>query len=295
MKPAAFAYFTPTQLDEAVGLLTRYGDEARLLAGGQSLVPLLNMRLARPGVLVDLNRIDSLRYIRSETDHIALGALTRHAEVEDSALVRERCPLLHAAVAQIGHRTIRNRGTVGGSLAHADPAAELPAVLACLDGEVTLTGPAGTRQVRAADFFLGYLTTARASDEILSGVRIPALAPTTGWACLEISRRPGDFALVGVAATVDLEPDTDRCAQARLALFGVGGTPINPTEATQLLVGEKLTPAVLDAVQSAVMQAVEPESDVQASAEYRRDVAGVIVQRALKEAWERAANSKGKQ
>lgn len=287
VKPAAFAYLAPSRAEEAVALLQAHGEDARLLAGGQSLMPLLNMRLARPKVLIDLNRVPELAYIHAGNGHVALGAMTRHAAVEDSSEVQRRCPLLAEAVRHIGHRTIRNRGTIGGSIAHADPAAELPAVLCCLGGEVVLAGPAGRRVVGARDFFHGYMMTARATDELLVEVRLPVIPEGAGWAFAECSRRHGDFALVGVAAVVERQAGTDRCAGARLALTGVGGQPVTMTPAVQGLAGDRLTPELATEVAHAVMDAVEPDGDIHASAEFRRHLAGVMTRRALQLAWAR--------
>src|SRR5215470_15811927 len=211
MKPPRFEYLAPTSVDEALAMLAEHGEEAKILAGGQSLVPLLNFRLVRPGYLIDLNGV------RAENGHVAIGAMTRQRAVETSSLVSERCPLLADAMPQIGHVQIRNRGTVGGSLAHADPAGELPAVVAALDGELVLRSARGERRLAPEQFFVGYLTTAAAPDELLVETRVPVAPPRTGTAFIELSRRHGDFALVGVAASVTVD-EGGVCTKCAIAL-----------------------------------------------------------------------------
>lgn len=287
MKPPIFDYLAPRSLDEALDTLGTLGDRAKVLAGGQSLVPLLNFRLVRPEYLVDINGLRELDYIREENGHVAIGALTRQRAVERSAMIASRCPLLAEALPQIGHFQIRNRGTIGGSLAHADPAAELPAVVAALDGELIVRGPSGTRTLGAREFFQGYLTTSLGADELLIGVRLPTVGPGTGSAFLEVSRRHGDFALVGVAAQVTLDA-SGVCRAATVALTGVGPTPIKPDAVPRLLVGQRPSEPVLEAAGQAVSGAVSPDSDIHASADYRRHVAGVLTRRALARAFERA-------
>jgi carbon-monoxide dehydrogenase medium subunit len=287
MKPAPFEYVDARSLDEAVALLARHGDEARPLAGGQSLVPLMNMRLARPRVVVDLNRVESLAYIRDSDGGLTIGAMTRQAVAEESPRVAGRWPLLVEALGLAGHRAIRNRGTIGGSLAHADPAAELPAAVLALDGRLTLAGPRGARTVEAGGFFRGALTTAKAPDEILTEVALPPPPPRTGACFLEVARRHGDFALVAVAAVATLDA-TGACARARIALAGVGATPIRVERAEALLVGRRGDPALLAEAGRVVTEALEPDGDLHASADYRREVAGALTRRALARAWGRA-------
>jgi CO/xanthine dehydrogenase FAD-binding subunit len=287
VKPPIFDYLLPRTLDEALELLHRYGDRAKVLAGGQSLVPLLNFRLVRPEYLVDINGLRELDYVREENGHVAIGALTRQRAVERSATIRARVPLLADAMPQIGHFQIRNRGTIGGSLAHADPAAELPAVVAALGGRLTVRGAGGTRTIGARDFFVGYLTTALAPDELLVGVTLPAVPPRTGSAFLEVSRRHGDFALVGVAAQLTLAPD-GTCTACAVALTGVGPTPVVPDGVGRLVIGQQPSPAIFEACGQTVSSAVSPDGDIHASADYRRHVAGVLTRRALARALERA-------
>ena len=288
MKPPVFDYAAPTTLAEAIALLAQHEGDAKVLSGGQSLVPLLNMRLARPAVLVDLARIPDLDYVRSEGDGFAIGAMTRQRTVELSPLVQAQHPMLHAGMLLIAHPQNRNQGTVGGSLAHADPAAELPALALALEASFHAMGPQGERSIAASDFFLTYLTTALDSREILTAVRFPTLPARTGWSIVEVARRHGDFALAGVVALVALQPD-GRCASARLVLFGVGSTPIRAQGAEQLLVGQPVEPAVFArAGTQAAADLEEPLSDVHATAIYRRDLARVLTGRALAEATSRA-------
>lgn len=292
MKPPRFAYHDPTTIEEVLELLHLHGDEAKLLAGGQSLIPVLNMRLTSPKVLIDLGRIPSLAFIRAEADHLAIGAMTRHAAVERSALVAQRQPLLAEAIHQVGHQQIRNRGTIGGSLAHADPAAELPALLLALDGSLLLQGRQGARELPAAAFFQGLFTTATQPGELLTEVRIPMLPARTGWAFVELARRHGDFAIAGVACTLTLGSD-GRIAQARLALTGVGEGPVRATPGEAVLLGETPTAALFAAAAAAVAESLAPESDIHATAEYRRHLAGHLTERALGQALVRAGQQEG--
>ena len=224
MKPAPFTYAAPSTLEEALTLLGEYGDAVKLLAGGQSLMPMLNLRLARPQYIIDLNRIPGLEYVMERDGSLAVGALTRQRSLERAPSVRQRYPLVYEATTLIGHRAIRNRGTVGGSMAHADPAAELPAVLVAHGGSVQVQGPHGTRQIAATDFFRAYLTTALEPDEILTEVHLPHPPPGTGWCFMEESRRHGDFAMVGVAVLLTLDA-VRQCTHVAVVLCGVGGVP----------------------------------------------------------------------
>ncbi len=289
MKPAAFEYMAAASLDEAISALAGSDGEGKVIAGGQSLVPLLNMRLARPALLVDLHRVGGLDGIREENGVLRIGALTRQRDVELSALVAERQPLLHAATRFIAHPQIRNRGTVGGSIAHADPAAEYPAVAIALGAEMTVRGPDGERKVAAEDFFVTYLTTCLDTAEILTEIRFPTLAAGAGWGFVEFARRAGDFALAGAAVTV--ESDGGILKNPRVTLFGVAPTPLRATAAEEALAGERPNDALIDAAgDKAYDQVDEPLSDVHASAEYRKHLAGVMTRRALKQAIERMAS-----
>jgi aerobic carbon-monoxide dehydrogenase medium subunit len=288
MKPAAFEYFAPTTLPAAAALLAHHADDAKLLAGGQSLVPLMNMRLARPRYLIDLNRIGEMAYIRDDNGMLRIGAMTRQEAIEHSPLLRARCPLLCEATTLIAHPAIRSRGTIGGSLAHADPAAELPAVIRALDGRITVTGPRSERTLTAESFLVGALTTGLAANEIVTEIALPALPPRAGTCFLEVARRHGDFALAGVAVVVSARSD-GTCDHARLAFCGVGPTPVRVERAESLLAGRRLDDGLLREVELLVKESLEPETDLHASADYRREVAGVLARRALTVAWERAS------
>lgn len=289
MKPAPFRYFAPQTLDEALSLLAEHGYDAKPLAGGQSLVPAMNFRLAQPAVLVDLNRIPELAFIRAaDGGGLRIGAMTRQRTLERDPLVATRAPLVHAAMPHIAHVQIRNRGTIGGSLAHADPAAELPAVALALDASFRLRSRRGERWVAADEFFISLFTTALEPDELLVEVALPPLLPHTGWAIEEVARRHGDYALVGVAATLVLN-EAGRCSQARIALLSVGDGPVAAQEAATLLVGERPTAELLTTVaESVARDEIDPASDIHASAAYRRHLAKVLTRRALAEAYERA-------
>jgi aerobic carbon-monoxide dehydrogenase medium subunit len=285
VKPARFEYFCPSTIEEAVDLLAKHGDEAKVLAGGQSLVPLMNMRLARPGVIIDINRIDALAYLRERNGRLCVGALTRQRAAERSPAVAERCPLLRDALRLVGHVQIRNRGTIGGSIAHADPAAELTAVLAALDGEVTARRAGRSRTIAAADLFVTYLTTSLDPQELIVEVRIPALPRGAGWSWMEIARRHGDFALAGVGVVLAVRRGA--IAEARIGLTGVGPTPVRAAGAERLLLGKAPSDALWAEAAEAVRAAVSPDGDIHASAEYRKHVAGVLTERALREALSR--------
>ena len=280
MKPAPFSYYCPTTLDEAAGLLDQHGDDGKILAGGQSLMPLMSLRLARPAVIVDMNRVPGLDHVAANGDGgLRIGALTRQRALERDADLAARNPLLAAAVPLIGHFQIRNRGTVGGSLVHADPAAELPAVTVALGAEFALASAAGERVVNAEDFYLGYMATACEANEVLTEVRVPAWKTGRLWAIDEVSRRKGDFAMVGVALWADM--DGDACEDARITLFGVGGRPVRVEKAEQRLKGASLDDAALKDVERIVFEELDPDSDIHASALYRKEVGGVLTRRAL--------------
>ena len=282
MKPAKFDYHAPTSLDDAVALLQRYGGDAKILAGGQSLMPLLNFRLSRPAALVDLNRIASLAYIREENGQVRLGAMTRQRTIEFSPVVARRLPLLSEATKWVGHLPIRTRGTIGGSIAHADPSAEYPAVLTALEGEVVARGPKGERVVKAKDLFLTYLTTSLESDEVISEIRLPVMPVGAGFALEEFARRHGDFAIVAIAAMV--VRDAMRCKQARLATAGAGPVPVRLRAAEEILERDGVTDAAIDAAARRAAELVSPDSDIHASADYRRHLTMVLTRRALKRA-----------
>jgi CO/xanthine dehydrogenase FAD-binding subunit len=288
VKPAPFEYERPESLGEAVGLLAEHGEEAKLLAGGQSLVPLLALRLASPSVLIDLNGVRELDHLRLEGDRLAIGAMTRHRDVEEMAELRTRCPMLVEGVSLIGHVTIRNRGTVGGSLAHADPAAEWPSLVLALEGEIDATGPEGVRTIPAEEFFETYFTTALAPDEIVSEVRlrIPE-SPRVGSCFLELARRHGDFALAGVGALLELD-SSGSITDARVTLIGVRDRAVRSSGAESVLVGARPDAEVFAEAAEAIDPEIEPVSDIHGTSEYRRHLAKVLVRRALALATERA-------
>jgi carbon-monoxide dehydrogenase medium subunit len=282
MKPPVFEYHAPASVDEAIALLTRYGGDGKILAGGQSLMPLLNFRLSRPAAIVDLNGIASLAYVREDNGVIHFGAMTRQRTIEFSDVVRRRLPLLTEATALVGHLPIRTRGTIGGSLAHADPSAEYPAVLAALDGTVVVRGPRGERALRPTELFQSYLTTSLGPEDILVEVRLPAMEPGAGFAFEEFSRRHGDFAIVGVAAM--LIGDGQRCTTARLATAGAGPTPLRLRSAEEILERDGLSDTAIDAAAARAAELVDPDGDIHASAAYRRNLTRVLTGRALRRA-----------
>lgn len=288
MKPAAFAYHRPATLDEALALLAASGGEAKPLAGGQSLIPAMNFRLARPGALVDLNGLAELAYLRPAEGGVAIGAMTRQRAVEESPLVRRAAPLVAEAMPFIAHAQIRNRGTVGGSLAHADPAAELPAVMLALDARFVARSGSCARTIPAALFFTGLFSTALTPDELLVEIRLPPLPAQSGTAFAEVARRRGDYALVGVAAVLGLDA-RGRCRDARIALLSVGSGPVLAGEAARLLAGELPSDELWRAAgAAAATKDIDPPADIHAGAAYRRQLAAVLTRRALERACERA-------
>ncbi|MBX5492611.1 MAG: xanthine dehydrogenase family protein subunit M [Chloroflexi bacterium] len=283
MKPAAFEYHAPRSVAEALDLLAQYGDEGKVLAGGQSLVPLMNFRLARPAHLIDLNRIAELSYVRPHDGGLAFGAMTRQYVLEEDPQVAARNPLLPVIARHIGHVQIRHRGTIGGSIAHADPVAELPLAATLLDAELVIRSQDGERVARPEEFFLHYLMTSLAPTELLCEVRFPALSPRAGWSFQEFARRHGDFAIVAAAAV--LEADANGvCTAARVAVAGGAPTPQRSSGAEAALVGQKLAPDTFEAAAEAAAAEADPESDIHASADYRRKMVRVFVRRALEEA-----------
>jgi aerobic carbon-monoxide dehydrogenase medium subunit len=288
VKPPPFAYHAPRDLDEALDTLAGLGDDGKVLAGGQSLVPMLNMRLVAPRALVDIGRVSELDTLEVADGQVRVGALARHARVHRDPQVRRCQPLLHEALGWVAHPVIRNRGTAVGSLVHADPAAELPAVLALLDGRVELAGADGRRHVAAADFFRGPLESDTRSGELAVAATFPVAPPGTGTAVVELSRRHGDYALAGVAVTVGLDGDR-RVAQARSAFLGVGGVPV-VVDLTGTLAGQPADALQLDESVAHARGAIDPDDDIHATAAYRRHLAGVLLARALRDAATRAAD-----
>jgi len=289
LKPAPFAYFAPTTLDEALTLLAAHGYDAKILAGGQSLIPTMNFRLAQPAILIDLNNIPALAYIQPHADGgLQIGAMTRQRTIEKSALIGERAPLLHATMPYIAHVQIRNRGTIGGSLAHADPAAELPVIAVALNAQLKVRSKLGERWVNAEDFYVALFATDLAPDEILMEIVLPPIPPRTGWSIQEVSRRQGDYAIVGVAATVMLD-EQGRCQNARIVLLSVGEGPTQARGAMALLQGETPSPTLIAAAAEAcATQDIDPTADIHASVAFRRHLANVLTKRALTEAFQRA-------
>ena len=286
MKPPLFEYHAPASVEEAVGLLAEHGDEAKVLAGGQSLIPLLSLRLARPAHLIDVNGLSDLGSIKNGNG-LELGALVRHRVAERSADVKAASPMVAAALRYIGHAAIRNRGTIGGSVAHADPAAELPAVLLALGGEVVAQRSGGTRTIPAADLFQGFLTTALEPDELLTAVRFPAWPAGAGWSFQEFSRRSGDFAIVGVATMLVLDGG-GKVTDARVAFSGAAGTPVRSAAAEAVLNGGTPGPDLWKSAGEAAAGDLDPPDDLHGSANYRRHLASVLAQRSLQEAYDRA-------
>ena len=287
MKPPLFDYYDPSTEAETLALLAAYGPDAKILAGGQSLMPLLNMRLVEPTLLIDVNRVESLSYIRHTPTALHIGALTRQRQVERSALVARHCPLLCDALQHVGYTPIRQRGTIGGSLAHADPAAELPAVMTTLEAQFVLRSQRGSRVLTPAEFFVTYLTTALEPDELLCDVHIPLPPPRTGWGFVEVARVTGAFAIVGAAVLLTLDT-AGRCPRARVAFTGVGPVPQRAYQTEAVLQGQLLDTQCLQSAAQLADHDLGCDSDMHASAAYRRNLARVLAQRALHLAWQRA-------
>ena len=282
MKPPPFDYVRPASLDEALALLAEHGDDAKILAGGQSLLPLMSLRLARPATLIDIGGIPGLDQIAVADGGVSIGALVRHGVAERSAVLAESAPLVHQAMPHIGHRAIRTRGTVVGSIAHADPAAEMPAVCLATGATMVARSSGGEREIAAADFFDGYLTTVLQSDEILCEVRFPTPGPSTGATIVEFSRRHGDYAIVGLACSVTMDGST--ISGAALSFFGAADRPHRVTAAEELLVGAAPSEALFDEVARSVSANLSPAADIHATAAYRRHLAGVLTKQGLAEA-----------
>ena len=282
MKLPPVEYEAPTTVAEAVGLLAEHLDEASVLAGGQSLIPLLAMRLARPAVLIDINGIDELHGVSAEDGWMTVGAMTREYVAEESGAIGDAVPLLAAALPLIGHEAIRSRGTIGGSLAHGDPAAELPTVARALDAEFVVRGPSGERVVPAAEWFEGYLTTSRRPDELLTEVRFPTAGPGTGTSFQEVARRHGDFAIVGLAASLTLSQGA--ISDARLAFAGMSDVPVRAADAEDLLIGETPSAELFEEAARRATGDLDPPADLHGSSDYRKKVAAALVRRGLREA-----------
>ena len=283
MKPAKFDYFAPATLDEALELLAQHGADAKVLAGGQSLMPMMNLRLVRPAVVIDINQVQGLSGISAADGTITVGALARQRQLQESDVIRASFPMMTAAIGHIGHFQIRNRGTIGGSLAHADPAAELPALCTALDAEFVIADSNATQTMSAAEFAIGPLITSLAPEQLLTEVRLPTLGDGWRWGFREVSRREGDFALVGSVAMLRTDGD-GVCQEARITMFAVGDGPSRVPAAEQVLVGRVVDDEVRRSAAALVSEAVMPGSDIHASAEYRKEVSAVMARRALEDA-----------
>lgn len=286
MKPPAFAYVAPETLDDAAALLAEYGDEAKVIAGGQSLVPMLNFRLLNPSLLIDIRQLASLDGVEPGGASVRIGALTRHRVLETSPVIGAQFPVLAAAMTHVAHLAIRNRGTIGGSLCHADPAAELPAIAVLLNARISVARQGGKRTVDAVEFFEGALCPAIDDDELVTHIDFPLLPRGAGWGFHEFSRRAGDFGIAGAAATV--ARSGDRARDVRIALLGVSETPVRMDAAEELLAGTSFPPDAVAAAIGDIRDRIEFGDDLHASADYRRHLAGILVERALRDAWARA-------
>ena len=280
MKMPPFDYACPTTIAEAVNLLAAHDGDAKALAGGQSLVPMLAFRLASPALLVDLRKLTELRQIRITEAGVTLGAMTRWRDIEDDARLKQAHPLLQAAIAHVAHYQIRNRGTVGGSVAHADPAAEMPGIVRTCEAEIAVIGKSGARTIKAQDFFQGPLTTALAADEIITEIRLPAWPAGRRWGFQEFARRRGDFALA--AAAVFYDPDAaGKATNAHVGVIGVADRPLRLPSVEAVLNGAIIDAATIAKADAATSAAVDPDDDIHASAAYRKSLAGTMVERAL--------------
>jgi aerobic carbon-monoxide dehydrogenase medium subunit len=289
MKPAPFEYYAPTTVDEALTHLAEYGYEAKVLAGGQSLIPMMNFRLAQPSIIVDINKVSELSFIRpNEYGGVSIGAMARHNQVEHHPLIDEVAPLIYETMPHIATVQVRSRGTFGGSLAHADPSAELAAISVALESNFLLRNLQAERWVPAEEFFIGLFTSVLEPDELLIEAKFPHLPDRTGCALVELSRRPHDFALIGVAVVLTLDQN-DRCQRARIVFLSVGDGPVIAQQAGEMLKNQPLTrESMRAAAEIAAQHDIDPGSDIHASAQYRRHLAGILALRALEKAYDRA-------
>jgi aerobic carbon-monoxide dehydrogenase medium subunit len=288
MKPAPFEYHVPDSLEQALSLISQHADEAKFLAGGQSLVPAMNFRVVQPTVLIDLNRVSELSFIREEGETIHIGAMARERHLEFDGSIAKRTPLLHEAVPFIAHPQIRNRGTIGGSIVNADPAAELPVLMLALNAKLKAKNVSGERWIDAKDFFAGMFTTALTSDELLVEIELPFMPPRSGWSFMEVAPRAGDYAMMGVAALVTLD-ENGKCKSAKLVYLNAGDGPVEAKEAVQLLEGEVLNDALIDsAAELASQKEINPYGNMHASVDFQRHLANVLTKNTLKQAIQRA-------
>lgn len=288
MKPAPFEYHAPSSIEEVVTLKSQYGDDAKFLAGGQSLVPAMNFRIVQPSVLIDLNRASELSYIREDGNVIRIGSMARERHLEFDASIEKRTPLLHEAVPNIAHPQIRNRGTIGGSIVNADPAAELPVLMIALNARLKAKNTSGERWLDAKDFFAGMFTTALEPDEVLVEIELPFAAPRTGWSFMEVAPRSGDYAMMGVATTVTLD-ENGKCRSVKLVYLNAGDGPVDAVEAAQSLVGEALNDTLIEsAALHASEKEISPFGNIHSSVEFQHHLAKTLTMKTLKIAAERA-------
>ena len=291
MKPAPFEYHVPNSIEQALELMREHSDEAKILAGGQSLVPAMNFRVVQPSVLVDINRVSELSYIREDGDVLRVGAMTRERQLEFDPLIAKRTPLLAEALPFIAHPQIRNRGTIGGSLVNADPAAELPVLMLALDARLKARKVSGERWIEAKDFFLGMFTTALDADEMLVEIELPAMSERTGWSFIEVSPRAGDYALMGVAALVTLD-EGGKCRRAKLVYLNAGDGPVDAKEAAGLLEGEMVDEKRIESAAGHASESeITPFGNVHTSPEFQRHLAKVLTKKALAQALRRAGEN----
>jgi CO/xanthine dehydrogenase FAD-binding subunit len=286
MKPPPFRYIRATDLPHTFAVLDEHGDETKILAGGQSLMPMMNFRLLQPAIVLDINHLPELRGITAIPDGVRVGAMTRHVETAGSALLQKHFPIVTHAISHVAHHTVRNRGTFGGSLAHADPAAELPMLAVLLQARIVARSASGERTIDAADFFVSALSTSLSSQEVVMAVDLPFLPAATGWGFEEFARRHGDYALASVAVT--LRASEGRASDVRIAMMGVGNTPLRAPAAEDCLNGRTIDDSSISDAVAAVRDAIEPNTDLNASAGYRRHLAGILAGRAVAAAWQRA-------
>ncbi len=292
MKPAPFKYYAPQSIPEVLELLNENGYDAKILAGGQSLVPMMNFRLVQPAVLVDINNIPELTQIDTHDQEVRIGAMVRHSQAEKNPLIKKHAPLIHETMPRIATVQIRNRGTIGGSLAHADPSAELVVVSTALEAQFKIKNYSGERLVPASEFFVGLLMTSMGPEDLLVEIQVPSLPERSGWSLKEIARRPHDFALMGVVAILTLD-EKERCERARMVYLSAGDGPISTPDAANMLIGNEITAELINAAaEKASSDEIDPGSDIHATAEFRRHLANVLTRRALAEALQRAKGEK---